>query len=418
MNDEPNLNARATGGGPEGAFGQAPEQKPVSTGTALVLAAVVLMAALVLAVMGILARVHANSALTQRTDASAAPTVSVAPAQPGAPVDTFVLPGNVTAYTDAPIYARTDGYLVRWYYDIGSKVKKGALLAVIDTPELDRQVAQAEADLATAEANAGNAKIQADRYSGLVKSDAVSQQDTDTFVSQAAATSAAVKSAQANLQRLKELQSFEKVYAPFDGVVTARAVDTGQLINQGAGQGGGQGAGAELFHMQATETLRVYTNVPQLYTQTLKRGMKIELTFPEHPGKTYMGTLVRTADAIDPASRTMLTEVDIDNRSGELTPGALAQVHFKTPVAGPTFIVPTAALIFRRDGLEVAILVDGNVAHLVRVVIGEDDGANVQVVNGLNPGDQVIQDPPDSLIDGEKVTVVHPGSRPSGVGGL
>ncbi len=289
-------------------------------------------------------------------------------------------------------------------------MKKGDLLAVIDTPELDKQVAQAESDLATAEANANIARIQAERYSGLVKSDAVSQQDTDTFVNQAAATASAVKSAQANLQRLRELQSFEKVYAPFDGVVTARAVDTGQLISQGAGQG----TGTELFHMQALETLRVYTNVPQLYSQSLKRGMKIDLTFPEHPGKTYEGTLVRTADAIDPASRTLLVEIDLDNRSGELLPGSLAQVHFKTPLVGPTFIVPAAALVFRREGLQVSTVVNGNVAHLVPVVIGEDDGANVQIVSGLNPGDQVIQDPPDSLIDGEKVTVVKPASIAGG----
>ena len=325
-------------------------------------------------------------------------------------MDTFVLPGNVTAYTDSPIYARTDGYLVRWYYDIGSRVQKGALLAVIDTPELDRQVAQAEADLTTAQSSAGNAKVQADRYSGLVKSDAVSQIDTDTFTTQAATTASGVKSAEANLERLKEMQSFEKVYAPFDGVVTAREVDTGQLISQGSS--------AELFHMQAIETLRVYSDVPQIYAQTLKRGMKIDLTFPEHPGKTYVGTLVRTADAIDPASRTLLAEVDVNNRAGELLPGSLAQVHFKTPISGPTFIVPTAALIFRRNAeMQLAKVVNGDTARLVRVVIGEDDGATVQIIDGLQPGDQIIQDPPDSLIDGEKVEVVQPGSTPTPAGG-
>jgi RND family efflux transporter MFP subunit len=397
-----------------GSQGHAPEQKPLSPHKVLVGVVFGVVIAAALAVFGILARVHANSALAQRTDAAAAPTVTVAPVQPGAPADTFVLPGNVTAYTDAPIYARTDGYLVHWYYDIGAKVKQGALLAVIATPELDKQVAQAEADLATAETNARNAKVQADRYSGLVKSDAVSQFDTDTFNTQAASTASAVLSAQANVQRLKEMQSFEKVYAPFDGVVTARAVDTGQLINQGAGSG----AGTELFHMQAIETLRVYVDVPQLYTKTLKRGLKIGLTFPEYPDKTFLGTLVRTADAIEPSSRTLLVEVDVDNRSGELMPGALAQAHFKTPPVGPAFIVPASALIFRRAGLEVSTVVDGNVAHLVHVTIGEDDGASVQIISGLNPGDQVIQDPPDSLIDGEKVTVVKPESNPKPAGGL
>ncbi|MGA3035009.1 MAG: efflux RND transporter periplasmic adaptor subunit [Terracidiphilus sp.] len=391
----------------------APEQEPISTHKVVIALVVVLIAAVVLAGLGMLARVHANTALAQRTDAAAAPTVAIAPAKPGAPVDEFVLPGNVTAYTDAPIYARTDGYLVHWYFDIGAHVKKGDLLAIIDTPELDKQVAQAEADLVTAQTNAGNAKVQADRYAGLVKSDAVSQIDTDTFTTQAAATSSAVKSAEANLERLREMQSFEKVYAPFSGVVTARNVDTGQLISQGSA--------TELFRLQALDTLRVYTNVPQLYTQTLKRGMKVPLSFPEYPGKSFQGTLVRTADAIDPASRTLLVEVDVNNRSGELMPGALAQVHFKTPPVGPTFIVPTAALIFRHEGLQVGTVQDssnGTIAHLKTVTIGEDDGASVQIVSGLNPGDQVIQDPPDSLIDGQKVTVEQPASATHTVGGL
>jgi RND family efflux transporter MFP subunit len=394
----------------------APEQEPISTHKAVIGLVIVLIVAIVLAVLGILSRTHGNSALAQRTDTTAAPTVTVATAKAGAPVDEFVLPGNVTAFTDSPIYARTDGYLLHWYFDIGAHVKKGDLLAVIDTPELDKQVAQAEADLTTAQTNAGNAKVQSDRYTGLVKSDAVSQLDTDTFNTQAAATASGVKSADANLQRLREMQSFEKVYAPFNGVVTARNVDTGQLISQGGG--------TELFHLQALQTLRVYTNVPQLYTETLKRGMKLGLTFPEYPGKTFEGTLVRTSDAIDPGSRTLLVEVDVDNHQGELMPGALAQVHFKTPPVGPTYIVPSAALIFRREGMQVSTVVDGSqgtTAHMISVIIGQDDGANVQIVSGLGPNDQVIQDPPDSLIDGEKVTVERPDSKkgsPQTEGGL
>ena len=380
----------------------APEQKPISPRKALLGVALLLAAAALLAGFGILSRARADKALAESTHELAAPTVIAATPKLGAPVDSFVLPGNVTAWTDSPIYARTSGYLTRWYFDIGARVKKGALLAEIATPELDKQLAQAEADLNTAEATANNAHIQADRYTGLVKSDAVSRQDTDTFVNQAAATAAAVKSAQANVQRLSELQSFEKVYAPFDGVVTARNIDTGQLIDAGAGK--------ELFHLQAIQTLRVYTNVPQIYSQSVKRGSKIDLTFAEHSGKIYQGTLTRTADAIDPASRTLLVEIDVDNRAGELLPGSLAQVHFKTPSAGPTFIVPAAALIFRREGLRVGTVVNGNVAHLAQVVIGEDDGASVQIVSGLSAGDRVIQDPPDSLIEGEKVSVVNPGA--------
>jgi RND family efflux transporter MFP subunit len=208
------------------------------------------------------------------------------------------------------------------------------------------------------------------------------------------------------VQRVKELQSFEKVYAPFDGVVTARNIDTGQLITEGSAN--------ELFHLQSIQTLRVYSNLPQIYSGSVKRGEKIDLTFAEHAGKTYQGTLVRTADAIDPVSRTLLVEVDVDNRAGELLPGSLAQVHFKTPAAGSTFIVPAAALIFRREGLRLGTVVDsaqGPLAHLVPVVIGEDDGANVQIVSGLNGGEKVIQDPPDSLIEGEKVHVQTPGDK-------
>ncbi len=373
----------------------APDQASVSPRKAVFALIVVLIVLVVLAALGILSRMHSEKVLAKTTMELAAPTVIALMPKAGAPVDSFVLPGNVTALTDSPIYARTSGYLTHWYFDIGARVKKGALLCEISSPEVDQQLAQAQADLATAEANANNAHIQADRYSDLVKSNAVSRQDTDTFVNQAAATAAAVHSAQANVQRLRELVAFEKVYAPFDGVVTARNVDTGQLINEGAG--------TELFHMQAIQTLRVYTNVPEIYAGTAKRGAKLDLTFPEHPGALFVGTLVRTADAIDPASRTLLVEIDVNNHDSQLFPGSLAQVHFKAATSGHTFIVPASALIFRREGMQVGTVGNGNVAHLVPVAIGEDDGANVQIVSGLNADDKVIQDPPDSLIEGEKV---------------
>jgi RND family efflux transporter MFP subunit len=386
----------------------APEQKPISGGHALVGVAIVLLVAVGFAGHGLWTRRSANVVLAQRTSDLAAPSViAITPTQ-GAPVDSFLLPGNVTAFTDSPIFARTSGYLTKWYYDIGARVKKGALLAEIATPELDQQLSQAKSDLATAEATANNAHIQADRYTGLVQSNAVSQQDTDTFVNQAASTASAVKSAQANVQRLIELQAFEKVYAPFDGVVTARNIDTGQLITEGGTN--------ELFHMQATQTLRVYANLPQVYSASVKRGSKIDLTFAEYAGKTFQGTLVRTADAIDPVSRTLLVEIDVDNRGGELLPGSLAQVHFKTPAAHPTFIVPASAIIFRREGTRLGVVVNGSAAHLVSVVIGEDDGATVQIVSGLSKDDKVIQDPPDSLIEGEKVYVESPGAKASAGG--
>ncbi len=378
----------------------APHTASASPRKALVGLLVVLIVAVVLAAVGMVARMRNDRVLARTTQELAAPTVIALNPKQGTPVTSLLLPGNVTAYTDSPIYARTSGYLTHWYFDIGAHVRKGELLAVIATPEIDQQLQQAQADLATAQANANNARIQADRYSGLVKSNAVSRQDTDTYINLAAATAAAVRSAQANVRRLSELQSFEKVYAPFDGVVTARNIDIGQLIDQGAGK--------ELFHMQAIQTLRVYTNVPQQYAPTARRGLKLDLTFPEHPGRTFQGTLVRTADAIDPVSRTLLVEVDVDNRKGELLPGSLAQVHFKAPASTPSFVVPAAALIFRREGLQLGTVVQGNKAHLVPVIIGEDDGATVQIISGIKADDKVIQDPPDSLIEGETVTPESP----------
>ena len=390
----------------------APDQKPIKASHGITATLGLIAVLIVLGVLGILPRRHAQEVLAQRTNELAAPSVITLSPKPGNPIQELILPGNVTSYTDAPIYARTSGYLTHWYFDIGAKVKQGALLAEISSPEVDQQLSQAEADLNTAEANANNARIQADRYKDLVKSNSVSQQDTDTFVNQAASTSAQVKSAQANVQRLKELTSFEKVYAPFDGVITARRVDIGQLIDAGAGQS----STAELFHMQAVNTLRVYTNLPGIFSASVHKGESIDLTFAEHPAQVFHGKLVRTADAIDPASRTLLVEVDVDNRKGDLLAGTLAQVHFKVNPVGNVFVLPVSALIFRSEGLRVGT-VTGDTAHLLPVTIGQDDGRTVQIVTGLGKNDQVIQDPPDSLIDGEKVHVLTPQEVQTAQGG-
>ena len=384
----------------------APDHAGVSGRGMAVTVGIVLIAVAVLAVIGIWKRHHNDEVLAETTKELAAPTVIALPAKPGAPITSFILPGNVVAFSDSPIYARTSGYLTKWYYDIGARVKKGALLAEISAPEVDQQLAQAKADLVTAQTNAQNARVQAERYRGLVTSDAVSKFDTDTFVTQEAALASAVKSAQANVQRLTELVSFQKIYAPFDGVLTGRSVDTGQLITEGTA--------SEMFHMQAVHTLRVYANVPQVYTPGIKRGEEIDLTFPEHPGETFRGTLVRTADAIDPANRTLLVEVDVDNRKGELMPGSLAQVHLNAPVRGLPFIVPASALIFRREGLRLGTVINGNIAHMIPITIGEDNGATVQVIAGLRPQDYVIQDPPDSLIEGQRVRVLNPAGQNAG----
>lgn len=380
------------------------EPPPISGRKAALVVVLLLLAALLFAIAGIVPRVRARGELQKQTDALAAPDVVVARPVMGTPAQEVVLPGNVEAYTDSGIYARTDGYLKKWYFDIGAHVSKGQLLAVIESPEVDQQLAQAKADLATAETNASNAKVQAARYQTLLKSNAVSAQETETLVTQAASTSAQVKSAAANVQRLEQMVGFEKVYAPFSGTITARDVDTGTLISAGTGH--------ELFHLSQENVLRVYVNVPQTYAPACVPGVAAYLTMAEYPGKKFAGKIVRTAKAIDPASRTLLVEVDVDNLAGQLFPGAFAQVHFNLTNTRPSLILPVSTLIFKSAGLQVGTVVDGNKAKLIPITIGRDDGNVVEVIEGLQPADEVIQSPPDSLIDGETVRVVDPAREP------
>lgn len=379
------------------------EHPPVSGRKAIILLVLVLVVAVAAAVAGILPRLHGQKALAKRTDNLALANVTVAKPKLGEPSQEIVLPGNMFAYVDSPIYARTDGYLEKWYFDIGAHVKKGQLLATIASPEVDQQLAQAKADLATAEANSGYAKQQAQRYTDLLASNAVAKQDTENFVTQAASSNTQVKSAQANVQRLQELTGFERVYAPFTGTVTARDVDTGTLINAGSGTAGGR----EMFHMDDEHVMRVYVNVPQMDSPSCTPGTAADLTLPQIPGRRFHGKVVRTSRAIDPTSRTLLVEVDVPNSDGALVPGAYTQVHFRVKVVKQMLILPVSTLMFREEGLRVVTVVNGK-AKLVPITIGQDDGRVVQVVEGLEPDDEVVQNPPDSIVDGEQVRVVQP----------
>jgi RND family efflux transporter MFP subunit len=376
--------------------GAAPEQPRAKHGVLTLVIALAIVAAVVIA--GVVPRRRASAALEKETNDLAVPTVAVIHPKLGAPQAEVVLPGNIQAFNDSPIYARTNGYLKKWYVDIGARVKAGQLLADIETPEVDQQLDQARADLNTAQANYRLSEITAERYQDLLKTDSVSKQDVDNATGDFAAKKAMVASAESNVKRLEELQSFEKIYAPFDGVITARNTDIGHLINSGAG-----GPATELFHMAATQTLRVYVNVPQQYSQPAKPGLAADLTLQEFPGRRFKGTLVRTADSIDVASRTLLVEVDVDNRTGELLPGAYAEVHLKVPAGSPAFVLPVSALIFRSDGLQVGTVQNGNRAALVNVTLGRDMGNEVEVVSGLTADDWVIVNPPDSIVSGEAV---------------
>lgn len=388
-----------------------------SRGSVLAVVVVGLLLAVVVAVFGIVIRKHAGAELIRYTAATSAPPVSLAQPVFEKSAREIVLPGNMQAFTLAPIYARTTGYVKAWYKDIGAHVHKGELLAEIETPELDQQLAQAKADLATAQSNASLAKVTADRYQGLIGQNAVSQQDTDNATSTLEARNTEVNSALANVHRLEELQSFERIEAPFDGVITARNLDIGQLVTP-AGSTTTPGAGTitsskEVFDISAIQTLRVFINVPQIYAPDAKNGVTATLGLPQYPGRTFRGKLVRTSDAVDPVTRTLLAEVDVDNRSGELLPGSYTEVHLNVSSDVPSLIIPVSALILEPDGLHVAVVDATHHAHVVKVIPGRDGGSTMEILGGLQPGQPVVTNPPDSLTDGEEVRVVSAdGDRP------
>jgi len=368
------------------------------------IAAVTFVIVVAIVVSGILPRIHARAALDKETAEMAIPTVSVVRPKRGAPAQEVVLPANVQAYIDAPIYARTNGYLKHWYADIGAHVKAGQLLADIETPEVDQQLRQSRADLATAEANLHLSQITATRYADLLKTDSVSKQDADNAAGDYAAKQATVQSAQANVRRLEELQAFEKIYAPFNGVITARNTDIGALIDSGSSGG----ARTELFHIAQPDKLRVYVNVPEAYSQAAKPGLTADLALSEFPGRRFQGTLVRTAEAIDQSTRTLLVEIRVNNPTGTLLSGAYAEVHLKLPTATSAFILPVNTLLFRSEGLRVAAITDGRHAELKSITLGHDFGSEVEVVAGLTGDESIVINPPDSIVAGEEVRIAQP----------
>ena len=347
---------------------------------------------------GITTRARALAVVTRETRDLAVPAVAVATPERGAPQEEIVLPGTMRAFNDAAIYARTNGYLKRWHVDIGAPVRTGQLLAEIDTPEIDHQLQQARADLATAEANARLAQTTAERYRDLMQTDSVSKQDFDNANGNLEARQAAVESARANVKRLEQLQSFKRIEAPFAGIVTARSTDIGALIDSGSNA-------RELFHIAAVQKLRVFVNVPEVYARAARIGLEADLTLKEFPGRRFTGTLVRTSQSIDVASRTLLTEIDVDNPRGELLPGSYAEVHLKLPTPASTLKLPVSALIFRADGLVIATVRNGNRIAIIPVTAGRDYGNSVEILSGLKGGEQVVVNPPDSLTDGQTVRV-------------
>src|SRR6202171_268166 len=336
------------------------------------------VAVAVIVILGISSRRKANAQLPQETRELAIPTLTVVHPKRGAPQQEMILPGDMQPYTDAPIYARTSGYLKSRHVELGARVKAGQLLAEIDTPEVDQQLQQARSDLATVEANLHLADITATRYKDLMKTDSVSQQDVDNANGNYEARSTAVESARSNVKRLEELQSFKKIYAPFDGVITTRNTDVGALIDSGSG-----GAAHELFHIAAVNRLRVFVNVPQVYSPHIKAGLRAELTLAEFPGRHFEGIIVRDSGAIDNATRTLLTEIDVNNSSGELKPGGYVEVHLRLPSSVTTFTLPVNTIIFKSAGMQVATVQDGHTINLGSITPVREFGKGLEILDGI-----------------------------------
>lgn len=385
-----------------------PASGSAATRTVIVLLVVVVIALVI--VWGISSRDKASVQLAQETRELAIPTVSVVYPTKGSPQQELILPGDMQPFIDAPIYARTNGYLKKWYADIGAHVKNGQLLAEIDSPEVDQQLQQARDDLATAEANLNLAQITATRYKDLMKTESVAQQDVDNATGNLDARKTAAESAQSNVKRLQDMQSFEKIYAPFDGVITARNTDIGALIDSGSSGGSAR----ELFHIADVNRLRVYVNVPQVYSPFITAGLRASLVLREYPGRRFAGAIVRNSGAIDNTTRTLLTEIDVDNPTAELKPGSYVEVHLALPSSVSTFTLPINAIIFRAAGMQVATVKDGKTIALVSVTPGRDFGTTIEIIAGLKGNESVVVNPPDALFDGEAIRIAQPQQQAAG----
>lgn len=381
-----------------------PELPPATPRTALIIVVLVVLVLLVGGAVSMFSRIRAGHALAKETEVDAVLTVTVVHPTAEKPDEELVLPGSLQAYEESPIYARTSGYLLRWYKDIGSQVKKGDLLAEIDTPEVDQELSQSRAARQQVAAQLDLAKISAERWQNLRKTDSVSQQEADTQTSAYQQGLANLAAADANVRRLEQLESFKRVYAPFSGVLVKRNVDPGALINAGAG-------GVELFILAKVDPLRVYTNVPQAFSPAIKNGMPAYVTLSEKPGQRFSGTVTRTADAIDPATRTLLTEVDVPNKDGRLLRGSFGEVHFAPKINAEKVTVPVNAMLFRQEGPRVAVVGADNKVQLRPITIGRDYGSTLEVLGGVSLEDRVIINPPDSLEDGQQVNVAAEGQE-------
>ena len=369
--------------------------------------AIVLVVVLAILFFGIHSRRSKEASLRTVSADTAATPVSVVQPKPAAPAQEIILPGSIEPFISSPIYARTDGYLKKWYFDIGAHVKAGQLLATIQAPEVDEQLSQSRSTLATAQANLKLAQITMDRYQGLLKKHAVAQQDADNAVGSYAANKAMVDADMANVRHYEALVSYENVYAPFDGVITARNTDIGDLINAGSNTA----PRTDMFHIAQTSTLRVYVNVPEEYWRGIKPGQTAaDIVLAEFPGQKFPGKVVRTSEAINGTTRTLLTEIDLANPDNTLLSGSYAEVHLHVPAETPTFLVPTNTLLFRTQHLQVGVVRDGKV-NITDIAPGHDFGTDMEVLAGLKAGDQIVVNPPDSLVSGQEVKIV-PGSLP------